>query len=141
MSPRIERHLHQAGYSLTQPRRQIIAYLSQHGPSSSAELAAGLSATVNRATVFRTLTLFRHLGIVHDVGLGPQRQIELADRFGPHHHHLVCSICGATLSFESRSIEELVQHVADNRGYHLEQHHLELIGQCPKCYAAELEAK
>ena len=135
MSPRLERHLHQAGYSLTQPRRLVINYLSEHGSATSADLAAGLAGQVNRATVFRTLGLFRQLGIVHDVGLGPQRQVELADRFGPHHHHLVCSQCGRTISFESHTIEELVQRVATNHGYQLEQHHLELVGRCPKCQA------
>ena len=43
MSPRPERHLHQAGYSLTEPRRQVIQYLNQHGSATSAELATGLA--------------------------------------------------------------------------------------------------
>lgn len=60
---------------------------------------------VNRSTVYRTLELFRDLGLVSMTDLGGgARQFELIDDL---HHHLICHRCGAILELDDALVDPL----------------------------------
>jgi Fur family ferric uptake transcriptional regulator len=65
---------------------------------------------------------------------GKQRY-ELAEPFKSHHHHLVCTSCGALVPIDQPKLERLVQHIANDHGYNLTSHHVELQGVCNACHS------
>jgi Fur family ferric uptake transcriptional regulator len=131
------------GQRVTEPRRHVIgAILARHEPFTSAELWAAIQAeapAIGRATVFRTLDLLVRLGIVqriHDDPAGGRCHAYLACEAG-HHHHLICSGCGAVAEFhEDRALDALMREVERHTAFRVEGHRLELIGRCPACQAA-----
>ncbi|MFL2697259.1 MAG: transcriptional repressor [Acidimicrobiales bacterium] len=63
---------------------------------------------------------------------------ELAEEILEHHHHIICSPCGEILDFRlSDNIEETLeaslQEIADQLGFTLDTHRLDLIGTCTLC--------
>jgi Fur family transcriptional regulator, ferric uptake regulator len=50
-----------------------------------------------------------------------------------HHHHLVCTTCGATVEVEAPAIERWVADVAESNGYVVASHTLEVTGTCRSC--------
>jgi Fe2+ or Zn2+ uptake regulation protein len=65
-------------------------------------------------------------------------RFELAEDLTEHHHHLICSGCGAVRDFTvsprlERSIDEALIEVADQAGFQLDHHRLDLVGLCEAC--------
>lgn len=89
--------------------------------------------TIGYATVYRTLKLFAESGIAREIHFGDNQTRYEHVAEGEHHDHLVCTRCGAIQEFENEVIERLQQEVADQFGYQVETHKLELYGICPKC--------
>ncbi len=64
---------------------------------------------------------------------------ELAEDLTEHHHHLICSSCGrvqdVTLpdGFE-RSIDTTLTRIADDAGFSVDHHRLDLVGTCDDCH-------
>lgn len=53
-----------------------------------------------------------------------------------HHHHLVCTSCGATVEVEAPELEQWVARVASTHGYTVSGHTLEVAGTCRRCRRA-----
>ena len=102
---RTMRILQDSGYRLTGPRRAVVdAIQSTDRAFTADELLQRLNDTgsgVGRATVFRTLDLLVQHGILDRLhqpdGCHSYLMCGAADR---HHHHLICSDCGAVVEFE-----------------------------------------
>ena len=58
----------------------------------------------------------------------------LVSRSG-HHHHLVCTGCGAVQDLDQCAVSGALREVADASGYEIEGHWLELYGRCAACRA------
>src|SRR5690349_22785607 len=83
--------LRRVGQRVT-PQRQVILAALRPGEHLSADdvyaRVEPLLPAVNRSTVYRTLELYRDLGLVSETDLGGEaRQFELI--YAPH-HHLIC---------------------------------------------------
>ncbi len=88
-------------------------------------------------------TVYRNLPLLVEAGIVRRASVEGApDRGGvhyervwnrPHHDHLVCSQCGRCVEFSYPAIEVLQEAVAQEHGFVLERHHMELVGVCGKC--------
>lgn len=50
-----------------------------------------------------------------------------------HHHHIVCTVCGATADFDDSVVQLDREAVARQTGFVFSQHHVELEGICPAC--------
>jgi Fur family ferric uptake transcriptional regulator len=48
-----------------------------------------------------------------------------------HHHHLICTVCGATVEIEGASVERWIGSVAAQHGYTPSEHTIEILGTCP----------
>lgn len=124
------------GYSLTQPRQIVFTALQSGTPRSMRELILDLSSVIDRASVYRTMALFEELGVVTRVTQGWKHKFELSDLFSPHHHHLTCTRCGRSVSFdEPITLEQQLTTIALESGYMIEDHTLEISGICPQCRA------
>jgi Fur family ferric uptake transcriptional regulator len=89
---------------------------------------------VNRSTVYRTLELFRDLGLVSMTDLGGgARQFELIDE---PHHHLICHRCGALLDLDDDLVEPLRESIRARYGFNPGIDHLALFGFCAACRGA-----
>ena len=137
MADILSQKLRAGGHSVSRPRRQVFDYLRSHDPATAAQIVADLAGQVDRATVFRSLQLFRALDIVREVGVGPRRKVELAGPYSKHHHHVHCTQCGATVTFTSADIEAKLQQIATQLGYQISTHEIELAGLCASCSLGE----
>lgn len=86
---------------------------------------------VNRSTVYRTLELFRDLGLVSVTDLGGgARQFEL---FDAPHHHLICHRCGTQIELDDALVEPLREAIRARYDFAPAIDHLALFGFCAGC--------
>lgn len=127
-----ESELRKAGVRLTRPRQVILNILAKTEDHPDAmeifRRAVKVDESISLATVYRTMKLLEGLGAVHRHSFegGPAR-FENAD--GDHHDHLIDLDTGKVIEFHSESIERLQQKIADELGYDIEHHRLELYGR------------
>ena len=125
------------GLKATRQRDLIVdTFFSQSGHLSVDELLAEVTArdaTIGAATVYRTMKILTDAGLAsarHFEG-GQTRYEAALDRH--HHDHLICTSCGNILEFENERIEVLQESVAEQHGFTVTHHKLELYGLCRAC--------
>jgi Fur family ferric uptake transcriptional regulator len=133
MIDRFKEVLKDSGNSYTLPRKTVFEQLLKEGPTTSTQLARACAPTIDRATAYRTIALFEHLGIVNRIWHGFKSQIELSEIFTPHHHHASCQHCGASIDLVDPELEKMLNKVARERHFLALGHVIELTGYCEKC--------
>jgi Fur family ferric uptake transcriptional regulator len=120
------------GHRVTPSRRAVIAaILAQQSHFTTDDLATRCRGA-GRATVFRTVRLLTELGVVCRVLLDDGSPRYMVSKRG-HHHHLVCTDCGAVQDLDQCAVAGAMRDVADASGYEIEGHWLELYGRCAAC--------
>ncbi|MCW5625873.1 MAG: ferric iron uptake transcriptional regulator [Burkholderiales bacterium] len=86
---------------------------------------------IGLATIYRVLTQFEQAGLLmrHHFESG-KAVFELNE--GGHHDHLVCLHCGQVEEFYDRDIEARQVQVAQDRGFTIQEHSLQIYGYCSK---------
>jgi Fur family ferric uptake transcriptional regulator len=133
MNDRFKEILKDSGNSYTLPRRTVFEQLQKQGPTTSTQLARACAPTIDRATTYRTITLFERLGVVNRIWHGFKSQIELSEIFTPHHHHASCQHCGVSIDIVDPELEKLLSRIAKDRNFLALGHVIELTGYCEKC--------
>ena len=125
----------------TAGRRVLVEILAASGrPLSIPEILAERPA-LPQSTVYRNLAVLEGAGALHRVvGADDFARYELAEDLTEHHHHLVCTACGAvtdwTLSPDvERAVGRAVGEIAASTGFRPERHRLDLLGTCAACHA------
>jgi Fur family ferric uptake transcriptional regulator len=113
----------------------VLATMSGH---FTADALASRVRGVGRATVFRTLKLLADEGVVCRVLLDDGRLHYRLSR-SAHHHHLVCTQCGAIEDFTTCDVSDVINQLSRRTGYQIESHWLELYGRCESCLAASAQ--
>jgi Fur family ferric uptake transcriptional regulator len=132
---RISLKLEARGYRVTPSRRAVIAaILAQNGHFTGDDLVSRCRGA-GRATVFRTLRLLTEIGAVCRVLMEDGALRYLVSERG-HHHHLVCTGCGAVRDIDACALTGVIRELSDATGYEVEGHWLELYGRCASCRAA-----
>jgi Fur family transcriptional regulator, ferric uptake regulator len=117
------------GERVTNPRLGVFRILLRQAPVPMAKLIERSRAEgIDTVTVYRTVDLFRKLGVVQEVGLGRNRMLELGDDYGAHHHHVTCVECGRIMDFDSEVIEADLARVGKKLGFEIKWHQLEATG-------------
>ncbi|MEO7617599.1 MAG: transcriptional repressor [Candidatus Saccharibacteria bacterium] len=124
-----------SGHSRSAGRVAVFDFLLANGSVHPGALAQAMVGVLDRASLYRTLKLFRELGIIDELGYGLDRMIELSDRYAPHHHHLRCNLCGKVTNLDEPSLEEALRNLAATNQFVLESHVIELSGRCADCLA------
>ncbi len=130
------RMIREMGLKVTQQRLAILEALSGGQAHVTAqevfEEVHEAYPEIGFATVYRFLRKMAESGMVTEVRMGglPARY-ELTPR--QHHDHLTCTNCGLIVEFENSAIEKLQLDVANQNGFELTSHVLELYGLCPRC--------
>lgn len=128
---RIERRCIEKGLRMTEQRRIIARVLSESDDHPDVETvyqrASAIDRRIGLATVYRTLRLFEEASILerHDFGDGRSRYEETPEE---HHDHLIDVQTGRVIEFTSPEIEALQRKVAEQLGYRIVDHRLELYG-------------
>lgn len=129
--------LRSAGERVTTARLSIYRTLARYSPLSTGKLIEKAREDgVDPVTCYRTLDLFRKLGLIQDVGLGRHRLLELTDAGHAHHHHIWCRTCGRVTDFDSSVIERELANVSQKLGMRIDSHQLEAYGLCASCSRA-----
>lgn len=134
--------LRERGVRATAQRAVILRTLCNVGGHVSAqdvyERALPDLPGLNLATVYRTLELFHHVGLVDVLNTGTDVQkFTFRD---PHHQHahLVCRRCGKTLQVDATSVDRLAGDIERATGFRIDHHHLALTGVCQDCLVDEV---
>ena len=128
---RIEQLCLEKGMKMTGQRRIIARVLSEATDHPDVEevyrRSVALDPRISIATVYRTVRLFEEASILerHDFGDGRSRYEEATDE---HHDHLIDIQSGRVIEFRSQEIEALQQQIAEQHGFRLVGHRLELFG-------------
>ncbi len=133
MYDRLYETLKSSGYSVTHPRKQIFDELHASGPVTTATLSQKCAEALDRATVYRTVSLFERLGIVNRIWHGFKSQLELSEIFTPHHHHATCQNCGKTIDIVNPELENTISKLSREQGFLAIGHVIELTGYCKVC--------
>ncbi len=122
---------------LTDQRKLILEiFLNENGHVSVEEFHDKVKkkdATIGKSTVYRAL---KHLcssglALASDFDDGIQRyELQWGQR---HHDHLICEKCGKKVEVMDSRIEERQQRLADDNGFTLTGHSMNLFGVCEKC--------
>jgi Fur family ferric uptake transcriptional regulator len=128
-----------AGIRVTGPRRAIARVLEDAQEHLDVEAiidrAKKLDPSVHRATVYRTLGLFKALGLVDELDLlhlrGDRHFYEL--RTGGDHAHVICTSCGKIVEPAGESLDTTRRSLSQATGYTLNYLRLEVGGLCPSC--------
>ncbi len=93
-------------------------------------------AKVHRSSIYRTVDAFEKAGIVKKLYTGWKESVELSEVFHRHHHHMTCTQCGKTISFEETSaLEDELTLAASYHDFHPDNHSIEFSGLCADCYS------
>jgi len=119
------------GLKMTSQRRVIAKVLGESDDHPDVEAvhrrAARMDPRISIATVYRTVRLFEEADILerHDFRHGRSRYEEAGS---DHHDHLIDLDSSEVVEFQSEEIERLQKAIADELGYKLVGHRLELYG-------------
>lgn len=125
----LEKQCSDKGIRLTGQRRVIARILEQSNDHPDVEelytRAAAIDANISVSTVYRTMRLFEEAGIIerHDFRNGRSRYETVPDE---HHDHLIDVKNGRVVEFRNERIEQLQELIAQELGYRLVDHRLEL---------------
>jgi Fe2+ or Zn2+ uptake regulation protein len=118
----------------TKQRDAILEYVSR---SEEHPTAAQVYSEVRKvlprigfATVYRNLRVLSEEGQLQELRLGDVTQY---DRRTDRHDHVVCRLCGRLADATAALAPGTLAAAADQTGYQIESHHIELIGLCPTC--------
>ncbi|MFZ5609411.1 MAG: Fur family transcriptional regulator [Pseudomonadota bacterium] len=120
------------GMRMTDQRRVIARVLSQSHDHPDVEEVYRRSIAVDPhisiATVYRTVRLFEEAGILDRLDFRDGRA-----RYEPatddHHDHLIDVETGEVLEFHNADVETLQRRIAEELGYELVDHRMELYGR------------
>ena len=127
------------GQRFTSGRKVIVEVLSDaQRPLSLPEIleqADGLA----QSSAYRNLTVLENAGVVVRVITTDEwARYELSEDITGHHHHMVCSKCGAVADVRlsdnmERKLDEQLAAVAKEAGFIMDHHRLDVVGVCKAC--------
>lgn len=138
--------LKQQGFRITQPRMHVLKLLdSAETALSVPEIKAALEdndLAVDMVSVYRVVDCLESNHLVHRLlSDGKVRKCDIDDSCNKHHHHATdtchhfirCEGCDDIKEVHCEGFEQLLGQFAQQSGYLVKQHFLELTGLCIQC--------
>ncbi|WP_370326501.1 Fur family transcriptional regulator [Euzebya sp.] len=136
-APDVAAILRAGGHRVTGPRRAVWRALSEsQGHLTADELAervARIDATVNLASVYRSLSLFEELDLVRQSRLAGDQASRWELAHPDEHFHLVCRTCGTVDHHRGTLVQSVRDHLASGHGFDAESVELSVTGVCADC--------
>lgn len=130
--------LKQHGSSVTKPRIAVFEALLGQEPLTMHELVKRVPQ-IDRASVYRIVSLLETLGIVLRINIGWKYKLELSEAFSAHHHHLSCTKCGKTHALNEEVLEQAIDRLSKIHGFVPSSHQIEIQGICKSCRTGHAE--
>ena len=131
--------LQTGGYKLTKQRQAVLEVISKNREKhlSTEEICGEVKKkypNIGLATVYRTVQLFKKIGLVHHILLDGCMKYQMADPEEKHeHHHLICEICGEVIDVQEDMLELLEKNFFLEKGFTVTNHRLKVFGICKNC--------
>ncbi|HTU33853.1 MAG TPA: Fur family transcriptional regulator [Candidatus Acidoferrum sp.] len=127
------------GVRITSQRRILVGIIQDSPRHLDAakllELAQKKDPEIDRATVYRTISLLKKQGLIDELDLmhleGEKHYYEV--KTNRDHCHIACFQCGAILEYASASFDRLKMEIAKESGFQIRAARLELGGFCKRC--------
>ncbi|MBL8177936.1 MAG: transcriptional repressor [Bryobacterales bacterium] len=131
--------LREKGVRLTRQRQILLELIDGSGKHLDAEelfrLAQAKDPKLNRVTVYRTLKMLKHSGLVDELDLmhygGDQHYYET--RLKQEHAHIICLRCGKVEEFFGEPLARLRKQVESHFGFEILITRTEIGGYCSHC--------
>ena len=128
------------GQRYTPARRAVVEALERADrPVTLPEILAD-NDDLAQSSAYRNLAELVDAGVVRRIITSDEySHFEITDQLtGEHHHHLICTVCGAVEDFTvSNELEDLIDRasrvVARDQRWAVENHRLDLVGRCTGC--------
>ena len=123
----------------TTNRRQLIGILQEATKPITINQILESNSDLAQSSVYRNLAVLEQAGLVVRIITNEDHaHYELAEHILDHHHHIICSPCGEILDFHlsakiEKALEESLQKIADEFGFSIDRHRLDLLGTCGDC--------
>lgn len=131
--------LRRADQRYTSGRRRLVKVLQMgDGPLTITQILMA-DPSLPQSSVYRNLTILEEVGAVTRIVTRDDfARYELAEDLTGHHHHLICSSCGDVADFAldssaERELDQALQQAADQFGFQVTGHRLDLLGHCSSC--------
>jgi Fe2+ or Zn2+ uptake regulation protein len=126
----------ESGRRLTSQRRLILEVLESSAEHLDAEAvydqAKMLDSNVSLATVYRTLAVFKEMGLIEEHRLGEEHSHYEPVRSDPH-YHFTCLSCGQVIEFDTPLVTHIERELSAQAGLRVTSAHLHLSGYCAQC--------
>ncbi len=130
MLNKIEALCEKSGIKLTENRKIIARVISESSDHPDVDEVLRRVNNVNPkigiATVYRTLKLMEEAGVITKHEFGTNKAHYEVEEEDDHHDHLIDVSTGKIHEFFNIELEELKEKIANNMGYELVGHKLEL---------------
>lgn len=127
----------------TKQRKAILNVLSHSAtPLSAEDIYVRLkaeNAAGSLSTVYRTLEQLCEHDVLQRVTLSGDNRMAYVLEETEHHHYIVCSQCKQILPISHCPLQAFEKALAEETGYVLQGHRLDLYGLCPQCQQKEPE--
>jgi len=129
--------LRSRGYRITPQRRAVIEILMNSDDHPSVDLiyerVRDRFPMTSLATVYKTISLLRDVGEIHEIGFVDSTSRFDAGRTDPH-GHLICTRCGKVRDLDiEMGGSRLQAAIADDTGYEIKWERHDFFGVCPDC--------
>ena len=131
--------LRRDGQRYTTNRRVLVELLADTDHPVTITEVLSQRSELAQSSVYRNLGVLEQAGVVHRVVATDEfTRYELAEDLTEHHHHLICSSCGAVADFTigkvlEASMAEAFAEVTRSTGFEADLHRLDLVGRCAEC--------
>lgn len=127
----------------TRGRQVLMETLAAIGAPATIPAILAAAPGLVQSSLYRNLAVLQEAGLVTRVDVGEGRSyFELSELVtNEHHHHLVCRECSTVVDIAlparaERAIERALGDAAEEAGFDLTEHRVDLVGICATCRAA-----
>ena len=135
-----KQQLKDKGYKITTQRQAVIDCLVNNegrhlSPEEIYSIVKEDYPDIGLATVYRTLTLFSKMKLVHKINFDDGfNRYELNRNHTEHrHHHLICMKCGSVTEVREDLFDSIEDDILRKYGFIVKDHKVKFYGYCRNC--------
>lgn len=129
------KYLKEKGYKVTPQRIAVYEILKNTKEHPSVDMLYSklqpIYPTMSLATVYKSLEVFKELGLVQELNTGEDKF--RYDANVSQHPHITCLSCGKVEDVDDGMLFDLESKVESKTGYRLVNQQLYFFGYCPDC--------
>lgn len=136
----VQAMLRSGEHRYTTGRQRVIAALHAAGAPVTIPQILDVEPSLAQSSAYRNLAILEEVGAVERIVTHDDHaRYELAETLtDDHHHHLICTTCGAVTDFElppriERTLDEAFAASAKAANFRIDGHRLDLVGACADC--------